>query len=230
MLLMKLPNMLRFIFSIFCFIASISLTAQEVDNAAKPPVLKSGIRIGVDLANYVFQIIDPSIQGFEVSVDYEWRENFYATLEGGYDKAIPQSDLYNYELNGTYGRLGFDYDILHNQEDLDIIYVGLRYGMAFYENHADNVQLQSYWGNRTVEISKEQLSAYWLEAVFGMKAELFFAKNVFIGWSIRGKVLLSGNNYNVLEPYVIPGFAKTDADVALGLTWSVFYNIPIKRK
>tara|TARA_R110000850_G_scaffold107683_1_gene219486 strand:- start:477 stop:1142 length:666 start_codon:yes stop_codon:yes gene_type:complete len=219
--------MSRYTFSLLLVMMGIYAVAQEPQKLTTVPE-SSGLRIGVDFAKYVYQIVEPSITGFEASLDYEIKPNYFITLEGGYEKALPQSDLYNYKLSGIYGRVGFDYNIRKKRADNDIFFLGLRYGLSNYTQSATDIQITNYWGNGIESVPSETLIAHWAEAVVGMKVELFFAKNLFIGWTVRGRLMLAGNNYETLEPFTIPGYGGADAKALVGATWSLYYNIPVR--
>lgn len=219
--------MSKFTFSLLLVLVGFWTSAQEQPLETTVPE-SSGLRIGVDFAKYVYQIVEPSITGFEASLDYEIKRNYFLTVEGGYEKALPQSDLYNYELIGGYGRVGFDYNIMKKRVDNDIFFLGLRYGLSNYTQSANDIQITNYWGSSSLSVPTETLTAHWAEVVMGMKVELFFAKNIFIGWTVRGRLLVAGNKYETLQPFTIPGYGTSDAKATIGATWSLYYNIPVR--
>lgn len=222
-------NTLKFTYSLLFFLSFSGLSkGQVIPVESEKEPLRAGLRIGMDLAHYVFEAIEPSITGFEAMVDYEVKENWFIVLEGGFQNAIPQNENYDYKLKGWYARAGFNYDLLKNTDDLDIFFVGLRYGQSHYTQSAQNIELTNYWGNTMISLNDENLTAHWIEAVVGMKAELFFLKNLFIGWTLRGKVFAGGNDYENLAPYTIPGYAREEK-ATLGITWSLSYNIPFRK-
>ncbi len=219
--------MLKFTFSLLLALVGFGAIAQEQPQQTTVPE-SSGLRIGVDFAKYVYQIVEPNITGFEASLDYEIKRNYFLTVEGGYERALPQSDLYNYELTGAYGRVGLDYNILKKRADNDIVFLGLRYGLSNYTQSAREIQINSYWGSSILAVPTENLTAHWAEAVIGMKVELFFAKNLFIGWTLRGRLLVAGNKYETLQPFTIPGYGNSETKATIGATWSLYYNIPVR--
>ncbi len=219
--------MLKSFFSIAMLCASLTMLAQEEVKTTTVPET-SGLRVGIDLAKYVYQIIEPSITGFEASVDYEIKLNYFITLEGGYERALPESDFYNYELSGYYARVGLDYNLIKDRTDNDIFFLGLRYGISSYTQQATDIAITSYWGDNILSLPQESLTAHWVEAVVGMKAELFFAKNFFIGWAVRGRAIFAGNDFYTLQPFTIPGYGNSEANATIGATWSIYYNIPVR--
>lgn len=219
----------KYIFSGLLLLIIFTTSAQEIVAPQSEGSTSSGLRIGVDMAKYIYQIIEPSITGFEISLDYEIKKNYFVTVEGGYEQAIPKSDGYDYNLKGAYGRVGFDYNLIKNKRDRDILFVGLRYGITRSVQNASNISVSSYWGNSIIGVPEEVLISQWAEAVFGMKVELFFAKNVYLGWTVRGKLFLGGNDYDVVKPFTIPGYGREQNKATIGATWSIYYSIPVKR-
>jgi hypothetical protein len=103
---------------------------------------------------------------------------------------------------------------------------GIRYGYAFFNDYADNIIIKdNYWGNFTGDLYKKSLHASWVEFVAGFKVELF--TNFFLGWSLRGRVLISKTKSERPDPYWIPGFGKGNAKTSVGFNYSIFYNIPL---
>ncbi len=222
-----MSSMSKFTFSLLLMLTGFWAIAQEEVKLTTVPQ-SSGLRIGVDFAKYVYQIVQPSITGFEASVDYEIKPNYFLTIEGGFEKALPQSDLYNYKLTGAYGRVGFDYNVMKKRTDNDIFFFGLRYGLSNYTQSATDIVITNYWGTGIQSVPTETLTAHWAEAVMGMKTELFFAKNLFIGWTVRGRFLVGGNKYETLQPFTIPGYGSAENKATIAATWSLYYNIPVR--
>ncbi len=218
----------RFTFSTLLLLGIAAANAQPINVVGEKP-LTSGVLIGVDMAKYVYQIVEPAITGFEASLDYEFKENYFAVIEGGFEKASPLNDNYDYSLNGYYGRVGLNYDLLKNTDDLDILFIGVRYGLSRYSQSAGNIEISNYWGTAIRDIPEQNLTAHWAEAVLGMKAELYFARNLFIGWTIRARFFIDGNDFDILQPYTIPGFGREENNATIGAIWSIFYNIPVNK-
>ena len=74
------------------------------------------------------------------------------------------------------------------------------------------------------------LSASWLEFIFGIKAELF--ANIYIGGSIRLGFLISEKEPENFKNLYIPGFNKVtdDSNFGVGYNVSLSYFIPFYKK
>lgn len=190
-----------------------------------------GIRLGVDISQLVVHLVESEKIGISGEVDYEFKHDLFAVVEGGWLDYKMDHTSYNYRLNGIYGLAGIDYNFLKedNRVDNNILFIGLRYGASSFQHETENITITNYWGTYSASYENQQLFGQWIEIVSGLKAELFFAKNVFIGWTLRTKILVSGKDNEILEPYMIPGFGKTEKKFKFGLSWFISYRIPFKK-
>ncbi len=191
-----------------------------------------GLRIGIDVSRLPLYFADPKIKGLEWSVDIEALPKFYPTLELGYGAFNIKKDNYQYKSNNQYLRVGFDYNILKTDaEDLySIGYIGFRYGYSSLSYYAKNVIISDeYWGDRLIdEIDKPNMNIHWIELVAGLKAEIF--PNFFMGWSFRGRFMLSKTKDEIMDPYKIPGYGKGSSKSAIGFNYSLYYKFPLYKK
>lgn len=187
-----------------------------------------GPRIGIDLARIPPYFMNPEKQGFELSVDAELLTNFYPVVEIGKSKLTYESEQYDHYCNGAYFRLGFDYNILKYYSDIpyDMGFIGLRYGYSELTYHTDNITIQDkYWGDFTSSIPEADMDAHWLEVTGGLKTEIF--SNFFMGWTVRWKFMLNKTEPALLYPNEIAGFGKGNKKSLLGVSFSVYYKIPV---
>ncbi len=217
--------MLKYFLSSILFFVALSSMAQDTNRVHK------GLRISIDLSPVVIMGFEPERVGIGASIDYEFKKNFFAVIEGGWLDYNSNHEAFNYKLDGLYAIAGADYSFLKPESriDNDIFFVGLRYGFSSFQHQTDNISYTNYWGTYEDAYESEQLTGQWVEITFGLKAELYFAKNVFIGWTIRSKILTSGKNYDILEPYIIPGYGKTEKSFRFGVSWFIAYRIPFEK-
>lgn len=194
------------------------------------PLTTKSLRIGVDASYLVVHQVLPERTGWEVTGDYQWKRGWYAATEFGGEQVHVRQDNFTYDLQGTYVKLGFDYDVLKSQFTDDIVTVGLRYGFSPYKHSAADITLENYWGPIQGSISEQNFYGNWLELVLGMKAELFFMKNVFIGWSIRSGIYLWGERDSRMDAYLIPGYGSGEKNITLTYNWTLSYRIPFKKE
>jgi hypothetical protein len=190
-----------------------------------------GPRFGVDLARFVYILADPSEIGAEVSADFELVKDFYPIFELGYNSISESDSLFNYAASGTYARVGIDYNLLklRDRSQHHAITIGARYGISLYSHSAENIYIQNpYWGDYVAAPYEMQLRGHWVELVGGIKAELL--PNLFMGWSFRFKILLNPDMDPLVTPQMVPGFGTGGKDRSFGISYSIYYKIPLLKK
>ena len=189
-----------------------------------------GPRIGVDLSRFVSTYLQSADRwGWELQGDFPVKGYWFPTVEAGMMGLNDRRDNFHYQANGIYGRLGTDFNILRYRslDDGDLVFIGARYGYSRFNQQADEVQYSNFWGNYTTSIPKRNMSAHWGEFVFGMKGEIF--RNVFLGWSLRVKFMVSETKDPNMSPYIVPGFGKTNVDIPMDFSYGIYYRIPLRR-
>ena len=190
-----------------------------------------GPRFGIDLARFVFILADPSEMGAEASVDFEIYRNLYPVFEIGYNSISESEELFNYSASGIYARAGFDYNLLSGKDRSQhhSFTAGARYGVSVFSHSAEDILiLNGYWGDFEYDSYEKELKGHWVELVAGVKAELM--PNFFIGWSLRYKILLNPDMDPLVKPQLVPGFGTGGKDSSFGITYSVFYKIPLFKR
>jgi len=216
-------RMLPYITGILLFLGSI-LPCSAQEGRIK------GIRFGYDLTRPALKYFEPERKGFEVSVDYEVKQNYYLTLEYGQQEVNLSKPGFSYSSDGNYGRMGLDYNFSKKKKEVDhyeMVFGGLRYGFATYSHLAEDIIMtENYWGVQTIdELQGNDISAHWFEVVAGIRGELF--KNFFMGWSFHGKVMIWQKQGSTLYAYKIPGFGAGNKKAQLGFNYSIYYRIPL---
>jgi hypothetical protein len=176
----------------------------------------------------------PSIQSatksaFEIQADYPYKGNFFPTVEVGYQSVDDLKDSFHYTNKGAYGRIGVDMNInkFQSLSDNDLVFVGFRYGFSRFTQQTPSATYTNYWGTRQTSFPTANMSAHWSELVFGLKGELM--PNLFFGWSVRAKFLLSATKDPNVTPYVIPGLGYTSSEVPFDFSVTVAYRIPLTK-
>jgi len=214
--------------AIWKYIISLLLVLPLLSFGQKELQRQSFIRIGFDLSRIALPVIhDFGLSGFEMAMDGELKYKFFPTLEVGYNKVKDYNELHYYELSGNYFRLGLNYNMLNYKQrfDKNIFFVGARYGNSrFY--HQASYNFSNIWGDTDLSMPKTQLSANWFEGVMGMRGEVL--KNFYIGYTIRVKSMIAHTDYENYTPFWVPGYGKATKSITVGMSYSVFYAIPIK--
>ena len=90
----------------------------------------------------------------------------------------------------------------------------------------DKINITNQWGTMETSFPETQLNAHWFEGVVGLRGEI--VKNFYMGYTIRVKQMLAHSDYENYTPYWVPGFGKATQSMVIGMSYSIFYAIPIK--
>jgi hypothetical protein len=189
-------------------------------------------RIGFDVSKLALFYLQPERKTFEGSLDMELFPNVYPTVELGVNTIrLHQDTLFNYYSTGSYGRIGVDYNLIHPKgaNDKDMFMGGIRFGYAFYTDHADSIRIRdSYWGDFHGSLPSTDMNAEWIELLAGLKTEVI--KNFYLGCSIRCRVLLAKTKEDMTDPYWIPGYGSGTVKSCFGFNYSIYYAIPVYKR
>jgi hypothetical protein len=208
-----------------------ALEAEAAKMNAPKPEIRS-INLGTDLTRFALPILDSTRIGWEVSGDFELLKDMFVGAEVGFQTTKVEKTNYTYSGNGYYTRIGVDYNFMKHvdEKSLDKMLIGLHYGFTTFNHQAEKVRVPStYFGDFTGgAIEKNWLSANWLEVALGMRTELL--ANFYLGWSLRIRMKVWAENDPNMQPYYIPGYGRAYGNNAFGFNYSLFYQIPIKKK
>jgi len=229
---------------VFCFFSG-NAQDKPIDTRPKDTVAYKqpyGLRVGVDLSRPTISFFEEEYTGIEFVGDYRLSLKYYLAAELGNEKRTRQEDVYNFTTSGSYIKIGFDYNTYANwYGEQNMIYAGARYAFSTFNHTINNYQIfnsNRYWspngfvesGNGPIEIDTRNAS--WIEAVLGIKAELF--ANIYLGGSVRLGALITRKKIEDGEfaDLFIPGFNKvTDGSrFGIGYNFSISYFIPLYKK
>ncbi len=228
--------MLRYILGLNFFVFCLCAQAQDkykelkeeekkIENRGNP-----GIAIGIDLAPFITHLFTNERFGVEANARYTLNRKWQAVAELGYENVEIDEEKISYSSNGSFMRLGFDYNLFKVEEvgNNDNILLGLRYGVAFQDHECPGFTIkEDYWGDYQAALGSSTVDSHWAELVFGLRSEVL--KNIYMGWSVRVRTVISVGKDDVLEPYSIPGYGRRDRSTNLGFTYTLEYHIPFKK-
>lgn len=234
---MKINHMLKYYISIILafnfFINSFSQT--EADSISIKN--KFGLRAGVDLSKLLNSAFNDDYEGFEVSADLRILKNIYISAEIGTEKKIISNDYLNTEAKGNYLKAGGDYNMYTNWLGMDnLIYSGFRIGFSNFSQTINSYTIYDVnnqpWGQATYynPIVSDNLNALWMEFIVGIKTQVL--NNLFLGFNIQLKNLISDKTKNNIDNIYIPGFNRTydSSSLGSGFSYSISYLAPIIKK
>lgn len=224
---------------ILLFFISILFTITTVNSQEKLDTVKTkesyGLRVGVDLSKPLNSFFESETKGLELVGDIRILRNYYAAVELGFLDKTTDEDYINFTTKGSYIKVGFNYNAYKNWKGMNNeIYVGLRYGLSFFNQtlngYTPNVK-GTYFISNTIEPNTEfkDLTAHWVEFIFGMKVETF--KNLYLGTSISFKKMISTKEPNNFKNLQVPGFNRVYLNnMGIGFNYTLSYLIPIIKK
>jgi hypothetical protein len=218
-----MKKILKYFFSVsFLVITTVSIHAQ------KGTVMPSAVRIGTDLGFLGVSIFDPDKQLFEIVADIDVYKLFLTADYGMSTWKINQNN-FKYDNNGSYFKVGIDYNLSARDPDLNVIYFGMKYANSSFSEKFNYSISDPFYYDYSEDISKSNLSAYWIEANFGMKVKVW--KQLYLGWAGRIKFAKKvKSNNSSFDTYFIPGYGKAEYDSRWGFNYQIFYRIPFREK
>jgi hypothetical protein len=122
---------------------------------------------------------------------------------------------------------------MHEDPNLNIMFFGLRYARSSfndklqYDTHAV-IQSETTWPNTRETSSNGNAKASWYEMVTGLKIRI--VKQLYMGFTMRFKLLMKTKQTEILKPYYIPGFGKNVSSSSFGFNYYISYRLPFRKK
>tara|TARA_R110001583_G_scaffold4351_2_gene25184 strand:+ start:22047 stop:22739 length:693 start_codon:yes stop_codon:yes gene_type:complete len=228
---MKHQHILLFFISILVIT---TVNSQEKQDTIKN-IESYGIRIGIDLNKPANTFFQSENKGLELVSDIRVARNYYAVVDLGFSERTTNEDYMNFTSKGSYIKAGFNYNAYKNWKGMtNEIYVGLRYGMSFFNqtlnSYTPNVK-GTYFIPITVAPNTEfkDLTAQWIEFVFGMKVETL--KNLYLGVSVSFNNMINVKDPDNFKSLYVPGFNRVFSNnKGIGFNYTLSYLIPIIKK
>ncbi|WP_299364268.1 DUF6048 family protein [Winogradskyella sp.] len=215
--------------------------SQEENNTVRDTLIykqKYGLRLGADMSKLARTFIDDNYTGFEIMGDYRLTKRIYLAGEIGNEEFTTDNEVLNNTTSGSYIKGGVDLNFYRNWLDMEnMIYIGFRGGASTFSQTLNSYNIYNvnnqYWNQQfTVEEGTEfdGLTAFWVEIIVGLKAELF--NNFFAGINAQLKGLITETAPDGYENLYIPGFNRTydSGRFGVGFGFNLSYLIPIFKK
>ena len=169
-----------------------SSSKKEVLKNSMSPSKKAALslRFGLDLYRISLTQFSNDYSGLELVGDFKISKEFYLAVEIGREETTKQSEQVNFTTDGSYYKLGFDYNMYENLAGLNNqVHLGLRFATSNYLHVLNKYTLLDrtpFWPNSANEVTngfatgkRDDLNAQWLEFVAGFKVQLL--KNIYLG-------------------------------------------------
>ena len=215
------------------------ISVQPVDSLEVKEKVPLSLRFGVDLYRIIRSQTTDDYNGYEVVADLRLSTNFFIAMELGALETTQQIEQVNFTTNGTYYKLGFDYNMFENWEGMDNhVTVGLRYATSSHDQFLNNYTILDrtrFWEGSNMPVSngfatgaRPNLNAQWFEVAIGFKVQLF--QNIYMGLSLRLNRLLNDKQPENFDNIYIPGFYKKTEDntFGAGFNYTLTYRLPLR--
>jgi hypothetical protein len=231
---------------IFTFISSLLFCFSALYvNAQKPKILPekdntpffNGLTFQVDAASVVTSAISTGVTySYEAGAQVDLKHKYFPVFELGYAGANKTTDgNINFKTNGSFDRIGVDINLLRPKKGQkptnNLFLVGVRLGMTNFRYNINNISItDDYWlENQILNYSDIPATKIWYEIVAGIHVEV--AKNIYMGWIVRNKNLLTQDVTGNPAPWYIPGFGINNG-TNWGFNYTIGYKIqiPVKHK
>ena len=228
--------MSKYTINILLLLASWSIWGQATEQPAAEEAYKDryGLRVGIDLVRPAYSLFDENKKGLEIVADYRVADRWFIAGELGYSEHTTEEDFFTFDTKGQYIKAGADYNAYKNWIGMEnVIVVGLRYGFSTFDQSLTEYTVNNnpFVPDRT-ETNPEEfggLNASWAELVLGLKVEVLH--NVFMGFSMRGNVLISSSEPENFKNLYVPGFERVYVnDFGFSFNYTLSYLIPFYRK
>ena len=187
-----------------------------------------GLRFGFDISRIAMPFLEKGRVEYDGSVDLRINKDLYPVIEVGWGDFETEEMNFSYRSTGFSLRAGIDKNYLKkdNVNEMGMFFAGFRYGVSFFKHEAPDLEIsEPYWGDFSGTVPVKNLNAHWLEFTTGIRAKIF--NNIYLGWSLRGRLLLFKSDDINMSPNYIPGYGKVDGRNNLGFRYSVFYQLPL---
>ena len=220
-------SMLKYFFSIFFIIfCSFSLYGQVGRYAP------TSVKLGVDPGTLAYMIFSKKRGFFEAEADIDI-DRFFVVANYGTSTYKFDEETFAYENNGSYLRFGADINFLNKDPHLNIAFFGLRYATSSFTDKLEYdtkaiIQSNTGWPSTRETSSTGNGKANWYEMVAGLKIRV--VKQLYMGFTVRYKLMMNVKQAEELRPYYIPGFGKNINTSAFGFNYYVSYRLPFRKK
>ncbi len=183
-------------------------------------------RVGLDLSKLVRSSINKDYSITELLFEGVWKPKMHYVVETGFGNSNTRGDNISFSSSAYFVRLGFDKYFFGKlyKEDMDNAFIGLRIAGAHHNRKEAAVKLwDPFYGNTTITKPSANQMLYWIELTTGFRMEL--AKNIFIGWNIRGKTFVNPKKIQELTPNYLAGYGPAKKQPAFDYNFYILYGL-----
>ena len=230
MLIPPMRSIYKYTISVCLCLVTFSLQAQKVKTKPEMTDVKwfNGLTVQADLASLVVSALGGDNYSMEGGVQVDLKHKYYPIIEVGMAGANKTSiENIGYKTSGLFSRLGLDINLIKQKKDSkptkNLFLTGIRIGMTHFKYDYTDISIKNdFWGGtETLDYSKIPSTKIWYEIIVGVRVEV--VKNIFMGWSIRNKNLISSDLTGEVLPWYIPGYGLNASN-----NWGINYTLGYK--
>ena len=207
-----------FLISILLLLGTVYALGEETkkeEPSVKIPMYQ-GMGIKLDIGNSIYEVAISGGKGmsFEAMAYVNLLRRYLPTVEIGYGQlSRTANNNAHFSGEGSFLRLGCDFNIMKNKEMGNMFLLGGRVGMALQEYNISNLMITDpYWGITQTQTPYQKLRFdCWGELLGGVQVDVY--KNFVMGWNIRVKMLFTRVKEGKIYSSYIPGFGHHDNTV-----------------
>ncbi len=182
-------------------------------------------KVGIDVAKLGASFLQPIYKVAEIQLEANGKKTTNYIFETGWSRSNTKNDYIDFKSNTFFLRAGMDKNFFSSEYfgDKDNAFAGFRYAGAFVRNNAGVFTIKNpLWGNQSGIVDAYNFYAHWIELTGGFKVEI--KRNIFLGWTIRGKTLLNGKNIKQHLPAFIAGYGNAEKQPAFDFNFYLLYG------
>lgn len=189
----------------------------------------SRLEFSVDYLKLI-SFVMPTELKYEGSFGLVTKFNIGLIFEAGYGEKTPEDYIKNgkYKVSGNYARLGLNYHLSY----LEGVYfiIGANYATSRYQDEATFTIESSLWDDFNGSFQRNDLEAQWTEIMLGSESR--WKSNFYFGFTFRIRVMISQDNFSLVEVYSIPGYGRSfmKAVPAMNLYFKYMLNFDKKKE
>lgn len=227
------------LFTISLLLSLFAFSQKQAKDSIKEKAPRTfALRVGLDLIKPARTQFEEDYQGLELVGDLQLNRRVFVAAEIGSEKRTQQSEQINFTTQGSYIKVGVDYNFFNNWKGMNnALFVGIRLAQSLHTHTVNNYTL--YALNQYLPITttegyltgeREQLSTGWLEFLFGTKVQLL--PNFYAGISLRMHALLNNAQPQDFGNLYAPGFNRITDDNKFGgsINYTLSYSLPFRFK
>ncbi|MEQ8533706.1 MAG: DUF6048 family protein [Imperialibacter sp.] len=205
------------------FLLLLPIISRAQDEDWRP----SAVRVGADVFGLAKTALTDGYNRQEIQADIDFNKYFFV-LDLGREEIDNSAEGFTHTTNGTFYRAGVDVNLTPYNPNKDVVFFGLRYAHATFDESLAFDYAVPYWGSASVDVTNAGLSAYWIEAVFGMKVKVW--KQFYMGYTLRGKFGQKTKGAETLIPYTVPGYGVVTDGGNFGFGYHIYYKLAFRDK